>query len=376
MLHIFCVDDLQKEAMEISINNHKRMFKEKIICITDLQYLNMMINAVREQCKSLHYVTKEITYYCMGIMHLSDCLSSIVMKKEDWKDKLNTTFQLNFLGISTDFNVDNIDIDKPEQIVRVVSAQLIKHIKGIRTLLDSESKVFDAFAEDTINVSCKLVEKHICPLIIKTFETGLANAIISKKPKKIIKEIEDEIKNLKISCKTIKESTEEINELFISNIRIFLVYIYTIFIIKIMKIYGMDKPYLITISSVDYSILIGLLWEEFKQKNLKIKTHVFGDLSVKEIDEKLNSAMENNRLQEKIQCDKAYQELLELEEEEKRKRLKKEEKKLAKEKLLKERLAREEQERKVKEEQERLAREEQERLAREEQERLASEEQD
>jgi hypothetical protein len=378
MLHIFCVDDLQKEAMEISINNHKKLFKEKIICITDLQYLNMMINAVREQCKSLHYVTKEITYYCMGIIHLSDCLSSIVMKKEDWKEKLNIAFQMNFLGISTNFNVDLIDIDKPEQIIRVVSAQLIKNVKGVRTLLDSESKVFDCFAEDTINVSCKLVEKHISPLILQAFELGLTNAIISKKPKKFIKEIEDEIKNLKISSKTIKESTEEINELFISNIRIFLVYIYTIFIIKIMKIYGMDKTYLITISSVDYSILVGLLWEEFKNKKLKIQTHVFGDLSVKEIDEKLNSAMENSKTQEKIQSDKAYQELLELEEEEKRRKLEKEEKKLLKEKLVKERLAREEQERLAREEQERLALEEekqrQDRKIKQEQERLAREE--
>jgi hypothetical protein len=346
------------------------MFKEKIICITDLQYLSMMIKAVRENCKSLHYVTKEITYYCMGIMHLSDCLSSIVMKKEDWKEKLNTTFQLNFLGISADFNVDSIDVDKPEQIIRVISAQLIKHIKGIRTLLDSESKVFDCFAEDTINVSCKLVEKHICPLILKTFQAGLTNAIISKKPKKLIKEIEDEIKNLKFSSKTIKESTEEINEMFISNIRIFLVYIYTIFIIKIMKIYGMDKTYLITISSVDYSILIGLLWEEFKNKKLKVQTHVFGDLSVKEIDEKLNYAMENSKTQEKIQSDKAFQELLALEDDEKRRKSEKEEKKLLKEKLVKERQLREEQEK-----QELLAREEEEhknqeleRLAREEEE--------
>jgi hypothetical protein len=376
MMHIFCYNEDEVEKMELSIKLFKDVFSGKFITITDNQQLNFMYKHMKDRTKFLHYTTKEISYYMTAIVKLSSGLMEVITKRPCWKDMIDICIQTHLIDVPPGVSANNIDINKPEQLIRILSSHFIKNVEGINMLLSKDSKTFSKFCNDTINTCCKLVEKYIGPMVIKAFEDGLVIAKTQNKPKEYIKTLEKEIKSLRTSTKALENQTVlDIIELFTTNIRILVVYIYTVFVSNIMKLHGEKENFLVTISSYDYSIFIGLLCDEYKSKRERIKVNIFGDTTQKEFEEQLEFVARSNMKLQQIEMERIQLTLLEEEELEKKKKLEKEEKKKLKyEREEKLRLEREKKIKYEREEKLRLEREEKLRLEREEKLRLEREE--
>jgi hypothetical protein len=392
LMHIFCYNENEPEKMEASMIVFKSVFPEKFITVTDNRQLNFMYKHMKDRSKFVHYTTREISYYMMAIVKLSSALMEVITKRPCWRDMVNICIQTSLIDVPFGVSAMDLDINKPEQLIRILSAHFIKNVEGIKKLFIQDSKTFTKFCDDTINTSCKLVEKYIGPMVIKAFEEGLSTAILQNRPKEYIKSLEKEIRSLKISVKTLaNQSVLDIVEIFSTNIRILIVYIYTIFVSNIMKIHGEKENFLVTISSYDYSIFIGLLYDEYKTKKDRIKLNIFGDTYQKEFEEQLEFVARSNLSLQLAESEKVRINLLEEEESEKKKKFEKEEKKklrrnqeenLRKEKEQKqkfeqeEKLRREQEEQLRREQEEKLRREQEEKLRREQEEQLRREQEE
>ena len=302
-------------ALEKSIEAFNGFTKNKYIAITESKFVNYVAPKIIGNAKYLHYLTPELAFFAEAIFHLGNCIYEICLGRTTWKETFQETVKKNLFFSEEEIDIEKIDIQHPESILRHLSARLIRVIESAKDILKEKESKFEECCRVCNEASYKLVDKRIGPHLISFFEEGLANGKKQGKSEKYLNNIRMEMKMLKHFMQTNTNTLEELGATFITNIHILSNYVYVMFIKNILKLRGTKEDYLVIVDVEKFSIFGGIIAHELK-KYVK-RTRIFGIGDDYEYDKSLEKLLDTNLRISKQEYEENMKQLLEEEEREK-----------------------------------------------------------